>query len=250
MEILTHIMVVGTGGTGGNYLKELARYVYSLPNNARRNIDILVVDGDTVEERNIARQPFMKEDVGMNKAVAMSTAIQEVFPGVNIVAFPIYLETAAQLDSFWMNQGRYGVKELYVIVGCVDNHHARKIMHDYFNKPPKGKEKLVYIDSANEYSVGEVVTAFRNGRGKKHIVAPPRQYYYPDIFKKPLVSVSELGCVEVNEVAPQHLVTNMLAANILLAQTVELFQGKIRCGITYFDAMSSNSRFVEYRKDE
>lgn len=251
MNINMEIMVVGAGGTGGNYIKELARFIYSLPKNEQERIGISIIDGDAVEERNIARQPFTRYDVGENKAVAMCNAVQEVFGLQRVTAFPHYIESMEQMDHCWYMQEESADyvwkwnRTLYVIVGCVDNHHARKIMHGYFMKPPKDKPYLVYIDSANEESVGEVVIACRSG---KKIIAPTRKYYYPNIFRGKLKSAREKSCLEMNEIAPQHLVTNMLAANILLNQTTALFKGKVEGGIVFFDAMQSMMRTVPYQE--
>lgn len=240
-----NILVVGAGGTGGNYLKELARYVYSLPRETKESINISIMDGDMVEERNIARQPFAEMDVGVNKALAMTCAIQEVFGLKRVKAFPFYLENEKQIEASWMAEDCRAGSTVYLLVGCVDNHHARKIMHNYFQNSKV--KNLIYLDSANEFSVGECVIAMKF---QKKVVAPDRQYYYPDIFKGKLKSASELSCLEVNEIAPQHLVTNMLAANILLGQTVSIFSNKIRGGIVYFDAFQAASRFVAYKEKD
>lgn len=251
MNMNMEIMVIGVGGTGGNYIKELARFIYSLPHEEQKNIGISIIDGDTVEERNIVRQPFTVYDVGENKAVAMCSAVQEVFGLQKITAFPSYIKSTEQMNHCWYTEAEYAdyvwkrQKTLYVIVGCVDNHHARKIMHHYFMKPPKDKPYIVYLDSANEESVGEVVIACRSG---KKVITPTRKYYYPNIFKGKLKSAFEMSCLEMNEIAPQHLVTNMLAANILLNQTTALLKGKVEGGIIYFDAMQSMMRTVPYRE--
>lgn len=240
------IVVVGTGGTGGNYLRDLGRYIYGLSANRRSNIRITIVDGDTVEQRNIGRQPFIADDVGENKAIVMADALSDVFGLVNVCAVPAYLEQAGQIDR-WVGTEK---DRLTILVGCVDNHHARKVMHEYFSGFSKQKASglgLFYLDSANEYSVGEVVTAISTPNG---VIAPDRKYYYPDIFKGKLKRAAELSCQEVNEVMPQHIVTNVMAANLLLIQTVQIINGELPCGgITYFDSMKQAVRFVEWSED-
>ena len=64
------IFVVGCGGTGSNYIKELARYL-ATNNDYDVNANIILIDGDVVEEKNLERQSFVKEDLFMNKAEAM-----------------------------------------------------------------------------------------------------------------------------------------------------------------------------------
>lgn len=245
------ILVVGIGGTGGTYLKELARFIYSLPDEARDRVHVSIVDGDRVEKRNIGRQPFIVEDIGEYKTLAMHEAIEEVF-GFKVYAFPEYIKSTQDIQRMWYSSQSnlpYDYKKqktLYVLVGCVDNHHARKVMHDYFVKHPAEIANLIYLDSANEYSVGEVVIAVKN---KRTVVAPDRKHYYPNIFKGPLKSASELSCLEINEIEPQHIVTNMMAANILLSQTVMLFEGQVNGGIVLFDALKAMSRYQPYEKN-
>ena len=82
------------------------------------------------------------------------------------------------------------------------------------------------------------------------MVAPDRVQYYPKMFKGKLKSASELSCLELNEVAPQHIITNMMAANILLSQTALIMQeGKVNGGIVLFDAALSSSKFIPYTKE-
>lgn len=54
------IVIVGCGGTGSHYIKELGRYLYG--NRCLRNdeIRIVLVDGDQVEDKNLVRQAFCR----------------------------------------------------------------------------------------------------------------------------------------------------------------------------------------------
>ena len=237
MDMKTRIVVVGAGGTGGNYLKELGRYLYSLPLADREKVSLTIVDADKVEERNCARQPFIREDVGLHKSSVMAQALDEVFH-VKATSLPEYVLRVEQLEALFPERKEKGVD---ILVGCVDNHAARKVMHQYFTKRCWGT--FVWLDSANEFSVGEIVTAVKNGRKK---VSPDRSYYYPEIFKKELPDVIELSCQELNEIAPQHNVTNIMAGNLLLSQTCGILAGQVLPGIVYFDALKCQSRFVEY----
>lgn len=61
----------------------------------------------------------------------------------------------------------------------------------------------------------------------------------PFIFQilKDSKSVLEMSCTELNAVKPQHLITNLFAANICLAQTIRILNGDWTCGGIYsFDA--------------
>ena len=55
---------------------------------------------------------------------------------------------------------------------------------------------------------------------------------------------AQQGCSEINIREPQHIVTNMLAANLMLSKTCSFIQGKpMELGVAFFDAMNC---FVQY----
>ncbi len=229
-----HVMVVGCGGTGGNFIKEFTRFLYSGGKNGGNRIKVTLIHGDTVEEKNIARQPFTKEDVGLNKAEAMCQAIYEVF-GLSFEYYGSYVDSAKTLKSIC--EDNY----LPILIGAVDNHAARRVMHEYFDTA----ESCIYLDSANEFSYGElVVGACLNGQ----IIYPDRTYYFRDILKDTSRSRSQMGCEELNRVAPQHIATNLFAANLLLANVTQILtEMRIQGGIYYFDIFKGFSRFVRYK---
>ena len=73
------------------------------------------------------------------------------------------------------------------------------------------------------------------------MLSPDRAAYFPEILDKRQKSVEELSCEEMNQSSPQHIVTNMMAANICLAQMLNILDGDFLCGgIYYFDAFKSD----------
>ncbi len=229
-----HVMVVGCGGTGGNFIKEFTRFLYSAGENNGDHVKVTLIDGDIVETKNIARQPFTEEDVGLNKAEAMCQAIYEVF-GLSFGYYENYIDSAKTLESIC------GDGYLPILIGAVDNHAARRVMHEYFD----AAESCIYLDSANEFSYGElVIGACLDGQ----IIYPDRTYYFRDILEDASRNRSQMGCEELNQAAPQHIATNLFAANLLLANVTQiLVDMKIQGGIYYFDAFKGFSRFVSYK---
>lgn len=245
MKVYFNVAVIGAGGTGGNLIKEFARYL-SFFHNDEIGVSLSVVDGDKVEKKNCARQPFIEDDINDFKANVLASAVIDNF-GLHeqdVCSFPRYIDTAADLhtvfsaahENFFRERTSYGVREVFVLVGAVDNHRARQVMHEFFYECCD----CVYIDSANEFHVGEVVTGIRIG--KKNI-APPRGYYYPDILRDTGKAASELSCGEINASSPQHIATNLFAANLCLMTLVGLIEGRVQGGITYFDSSCMFSRF-------
>lgn len=219
-----NIIIIGCGGTGSNLIKELARF---LSKSNYQAVNVVLVDGDIVEEKNLERQAFQEVDCWINKAEAMANAIEEVF-GVSFQYYPHYITKKSQLENLINRDNGYTV-----IIGAVDNHHCRKIMHEVFIS----QDSIAYIDSANEYEGGEVVVATRlNGVE----IYPDKTYYFPEILSEENKSVEEMSCEELNEASPQHLVTNLMAANICLAQIIHIMEGEFDYGGIYiFNALKS-----------
>lgn len=245
-----HFIIVGTGGTGSAFAKELVRFLSALKNN---HADVTLIDGDVVEEKNLARQSFQQEDVGRNKAVALAEALTEVFD-YNVRAYPDYITDVSQLLSL------INCYTTPVIVGCVDNHRARQVMHQLFQVESwKGvyssniPKELYYFDAANEFSSGEVVFSkaeivWRNGR-QMDVIAPPRSFYFPDILTDDSPDRTEISCEELNAVAPQHIAANIMAANQLLTACCGLMVANVAPqGIVYFDIATFSSIFREAKE--
>lgn len=228
------IIVVGAGGTGSYFLKEISRFL-----QGNRTIEgLYVFDGDVVERKNLARQSFMPEDVGRNKAAVMAEALNDAF-GLSWRAYDHYVSDADELVSVASRKGGYGEQVLPILVCCADNHAVRLIMEAAFKK----LDNAAYFDSANEFTTGEVVYAYRVG---KKTLGPPRTYYFPDVKKGDLRSREEMSCAELNSVEPQHIFTNMLAGNLLCSGVSNLLSKTSRPGVCYFNAARMDCRFIPY----
>lgn len=62
------LIVVGCGGTGSALLYFLSRFLLNLD----KDVLVTLVDGDTVEQKNVIRQSFVPRDIGENKAKVLS----------------------------------------------------------------------------------------------------------------------------------------------------------------------------------
>ena len=71
------LIVVGAGGTGTYFLKEVSRYLAAA--DREKIARMLIVDGDTVERKNLSRQAFTSDDIGRNKAEVMAEVLNECF---------------------------------------------------------------------------------------------------------------------------------------------------------------------------
>lgn len=241
------VICIGAGGTGGNFLKEFGRYM-SFYSKEDINIKLAIVDGDKVERKNFQRQPFIDGDENCFKADVLASALIENFnlSENDVYAFNQYISTADDIEDVRLTlHPDYRNKEVVILIGAVDNHRARQEMHKFFKS--KNVPNIIYIDSANEFHVGEVITAIKIS-GK--VLAPPRAYYYPDILKDKSRPAGELSCGVINISAPQHITTNIMAGNICLIQCINCIEGTVKGGITYFDSEKMFSRFDEFKNEK
>lgn len=248
MQPFYRIAIIGCGGTGGNFAARLSQYI----STGHYPAEIVIVDGDAIEENNISRQPYISSEVMMNKAVAMASAIEDTYE-LSVTAYPQYLDTVDDLFKVFKLFYHNGDGTLYkdgeryfpvdVLIGCCDNHRCRQVMEKYFSRC----STLIYIDAANEFSAGEVVIGIK-AKGK--LLSPSRKFYFPELMKSRKKRKSEESCGTVNSHSPQHLATNCFAANILLTVVAKLIADEhIAGGIIYFDTFNFSCIFREYKED-
>ena len=241
-----NIVLVGCGGTGGCFFGRFVRFMADFYAE-NTTINLSIVDGDTVEIKNLGRQPFVEQDVGENKAVALAMAAEEAL-GVRVKAYPIYISESNMhmlSDSFDLYEEHEAVN---ILIGAVDNHACRKVFHAFYKRCKTYGGNFFFIDAANEYSSGDVVV----GIIKQHdIYAPDRCHYYPEVLTDTEKPVYEKSCEELNASEPQHLATNSLAADMIFSYVTQLIAGgslalMAKGGIIYFDAFRFFSRFDPY----
>jgi hypothetical protein len=130
------VTVVGCGGTGGYVAEGLCRL---LPAHA----DLALVDYDRVEERNLCRQAFTRDELGAFKSEALARRLAREFGRpVSYSTLPIAAVT---------------LKLPGLIVGCVDNGLARgDIAKAKAHPHPYGSESW-WIDAGNGENYGQVL---------------------------------------------------------------------------------------------
>lgn len=128
------VALVGCGGNGSQIAQALARIAVHLEAAGQPPLRIYLVDGDTVEAKNVGRQLFTPDDIGTNKAVALAERFNRLF-GLRIEAVP----QMATLDLLrklsygdvrlpgYMPQPTNG--PLRLLIGAVDTVVARKSLH-------------------------------------------------------------------------------------------------------------------------
>lgn len=244
-----HLIVVGTGGTGSEFIPAMMRFL-AANEDLQRRVVITLVDGDYVEKKNLTRQNFILEDIGRNKAEVMAEAVQDTF-GLECIAHTEYVETEKQLELI-ENAGNKVIYERFhnsnwkgipVYIGCVDNVSCRRLLENWFRK--KKNQDIVYYDSGNGFSNGQTIYAAK-WRG---VTIAPSSSLYGIRYEGEERRRSEISCEELNRVEPQHQLTNRLAAQCLLAGAQKLLtDGTVMGGITTFDALECRMQHVSCKK--
>lgn len=174
-------VVIGCGG-GGSITAPLLRKLVG---------DLLLVDGDRFEEKNLDRQFFKAEDVGMNKAHALGILLD------------------CESDDRWFHAGLLRLAPMDVLFVCVDNNAARLqalLACDQYG--------CKAIFQANEYTEAE---AYFYERGMKDTPNDPR-VFYPDILTdRSGDPLGPPGCVEAARERPQLVLANAWSSSLALS---------------------------------
>ncbi|KAA6447004.1 ThiF family adenylyltransferase [Bacillus swezeyi] len=231
-SILPHIVIVGCGGTGGYVAQQVAQAVSIFQSYGR----LILADYDTVEEKNLRNQLFIKKDIGKNKSEVLAERYRAAYQ-IQIGSYSeSYVEDATSLQNIffsdYMSNPKYGTY-LPILISCVDNNFSRKVFHEYF----QSQNNLLYIDVGNEAAIvpddymtrpfdqwteeekktfknsgytGQLVAGLRLG-GKT--VQDPVAEVFPDILEdQDDIAPSRLSCSDLVVSHPQKLITNRYSA--------------------------------------
>lgn len=216
-------VIIGLGGTGGYVFYYLSRLVASLKeiNAGRAAYQIVLADGDVVEEKNLVRQNFIEADLGRPKVEVLSERYGAVYDMI-IPYHPRYVEDPATLTHLLTDELAGFSPTISVLVGCVDNNRSRQLFHQVFDS--LDVLPLVYIDSGNDEWSGQVILG---ARSEKEVILPPVGYYYPDILEdEDTLFPSEESCQQRAVSSPQNIATNVMAGTLVFSLLNQLFAGE------------------------
>jgi PRTRC genetic system ThiF family protein len=161
---LSKIIVIGCGGNGSHLVSDLARLVSTLP----QHIEIVLVDGDAVEAKNLVRQHFAEPDQGKNKAQVLAARYGNAY-NVPIGYVPEYLTQDNKARVF----GKLGRPTLFIT--CTDNLKSRKIVSK--------QRGHVWIDLGNEEFGGQVTFSSLMGSSYGDKILDGESFPTPHVFE-------------------------------------------------------------------
>lgn len=200
-----NLFVIGSGGTGGYLLQNLARLVWDMEQNGKE-VSLTIVDGDIVEQKNLLRQSFYRKDVGKNKAEVTAVRLNKMF-GMNVSAVSEYLESTDSVNELL---GTSNTNVLNVVVGCVDNHRTRQLLQEVYAE----RQDFLWIDSGNDEFSGQIIVGspFEGDLTK----LPSIVEAYPEILEiENALFNSEVSCDDAAVDNIQNIAANINAANYL-----------------------------------
>lgn len=234
------IALIGCGGTGSHLAQTLAKIAVHRRSIGGPELELLFVDGDLVEQKNVGRQLFSPSDIGKNKAEVLAARFNAVF-GLQIAAQPSMLTAPLRRLT---SAGRG------ILVGAVDNAAARQqIAASLHHWGPKA----LWIDCGNHEHSGQVLvgsTAFQWELAKACAVPsmcvdlPSPALVAPELLVPPTVQpIRAEDCAAAMEDNRQSLLINQAMATIAGQYLANLlFQGQITTFETIVDLESLSMR--------
>lgn len=244
------VIQVGAGGTGSFAALAIARLMYELK-QAGVTVELLIVDPDRVESGNIPRSNFCAAEIGSFKAQTLARRIT--------LAWGLECSYANEMfdGEKYLKQFSNDYRTLTIIVGCVDNHFARRDIHfaldEWHGYRHSDAPSVWWIDGGNGRYSGQVVIGSETGKCKtdSHFVGssicrslPAPSIIHPELLidqdtqRQPIVS-----CPERVRLGEQSLNTNQrVAVEIGEMLTAMLLTRNLKRFATYFDLETGTSR--------
>lgn len=199
-------VLVGAGGTGSWLVPPLLAYLAGHEEKLDPNWQLLLLDGDTVESKNLERQNFSPETVGMNKAEALHA---------------MYNSAHTQPKAEYLgadNITKYILDNDIVLIGA-DNMHVRRLIESHV----KTLNDAVVINGGNEAISGSVQLYIRQG-GKD--MTPTLSHLHPEFTHKD-ADRSKLSCAEIAKLpgGEQTVLANATSAVMMLAALYRYHRG-------------------------
>lgn len=248
------IYLIGAGGTGSFAAMNLARVLFELRHFGKA-VEMTVIDPDVVESGNIPRSNFCAAEIGRFKAQTLAERISLAW-GLEVA----YSNEKLCYENH-IKPNRNGYKELTVLVGCVDNHPARREIHRSLEEANKYNSQNApecwWIDGGNGKFSGQVLigSEIKREKAENHFSSSTicKKLPAPSVIHTELLENQEiparrveeerLSCAERIRRGEQSLnINNRVAVEIgeMLAEL--LLTNSLRRFATYFDLESGTSR--------
>ena len=248
------IYLIGAGGTGSFAAMNLARLLFEIKRIGKA-ADLTIIDPDIVEIGNIPRSNFCAAEIGRFKAQTLAERITLAW-GLEVS----YSNEKLNYEKH-IKPSRSGFKELTILVGCVDNHLARREVHRSLEEAniynSHNAPECWWIDGGNGKFSGQVLIGSEVKKEKpenyftssticKKLPAP--SVIHPELLENQEIparreSLERMDCAERIRRGEQSLNINQrVAVEIGEIMTELLLTNSLRRFASYFDIESGTSR--------
>lgn len=248
--------IVGAGGTGSFAALNVARLCFELRERGKA-VELTIIDPDRVEANNIPRSNFCAAEIGRFKAQTLAERISQAWG----------LETGFACERFdyekHIKPQANGSKQTTILVGCVDNHLARRELHRALQKcePYYSSEapNAWWVDGGNGKFSGQVLIGstvkiedandyFTTASICRKLPAP--SVFHPELLEPENASprpqnatVRAASCPELVRLGEQSLnINSRVAVEIGEVLTALLLTNSLKRFAAYFDLESGTSR--------
>jgi PRTRC genetic system ThiF family protein len=204
-------LVIGLGGTGGPLASNLYYLDAALRTQGHPGLHVTLMDGDTVSQTNVVRQPFAPNEIGLNKAIVVAHRMN-AFRGTQWQALPRYF---TEKDNF--------VQTDFVIT-CVDNREARRLVHTAATAP--NSRVTYWLDLGNYASGGQWVLGEPKNlqnKGKRGRLRTSAELW-PEIIKPEPTDDDLPSCSAAEALNRQEPLVNQTLADHAVAMLAMLFR--------------------------
>lgn len=199
MKIQTYLLI-GAGGTGSVLAEPLLTWLIATHGE---NFLLGIVDGDTVETHNLARQLFRPYMVDMPKATALARKLDHpnVFGKAEFLTDENIVEMVTDGD---------------VVIIAADNYAVRRRITEH----AKTLANIRVINAGNEDDHGSLQDYIR---ADSRDLTPPLDFMHPEIAEGKGVDPTELSCLERAELpgGGQTLSANFMSAAWILGRLAD-----------------------------
>jgi PRTRC genetic system ThiF family protein len=253
-------IVVGAGGTGSFAMPAIARLMFELKNQQGKPVEMLIVDPDIVESGNITRGNFCAAEIGRLKAQTLAERIA--------LAWGIECHYAAEQFNAERHLKPDDYHSLTMIVGCVDNHFARREIHNAIDMNRRygssDAPNLWWLDGGNGRSSGQVLLGSNTKRTRpdQHFTGtslchslPAPSLVHPDLLEAektlPSQDRERLSCPDRVRLGEQSLNINQRVAVEMAEMLTEMFLTRsLKRFASYFDLETGTGRSLYCTPDQ
>lgn len=148
------VVIFGCGGTGSRLIPAIAKLMSTL--TTLISPEMVLVDFDIVEEKNLARQNFAKADIGKNKAEVLAARYGKAY-GLKITPITVAAGTPEYTEALEMFNLRERLTGPAMYILAVDSANARRqILTTALRSQAGMPNSSVVIDAGNEDIFGQV----------------------------------------------------------------------------------------------